>query len=127
MLRPGGRVVSIIGLSDHANDDISPIVERLNESLRPEHSESTVAIDVQGRAAGFDIEHEGAATTTKSVSPGELVTELEQRLFANLWDVPDDVWGRVVQPAIDELLALPNPDQRRHRVFDHPPIVFGKR
>ena len=124
VLRPGGRIASISGLSDPVDDDMAPIFEHLNDELRPERFQQALAVTTVGRHVGFDVLHEGVAATTASVSPNELATSIEDRLFSHLWDLPEAQWQQVVQPAIDELRSLPRPDEPRTRRFHHPLVVL---
>lgn len=126
VLRQGGRVVAVNGLTLPAADDMAPIYEAMNEALRPDRMRQSRAVAPVGVDAGFAVAHEGVAETTADVSPNELVASIEERLFSPLWDLPDDEWQRVVAPAIDALRSLPRPNEPRHRVFEHPMVVLDR-
>jgi hypothetical protein len=48
------------------------------------------------------------------------------RHFSHLWDLTASTWEMFVEPAINELRSLPNPDQIRQRTFQHPLVVLTK-
>ena len=79
-----------------------------------------------GDRLGFEREHLGAVVATARTSPNELATGIEERMFSPLWDLPDDDWARVVEPAVAELRALPDPDRPRDRSFAHPLAVLTR-
>jgi SAM-dependent methyltransferase len=126
VLRPGGRVISISGVSLPTDDDMSPIFERLNDQLRPERRDQATAIASTGVDLGLAAVHEGFASTTAAMSPDELAESIAQRHFSHLWDLPEAEWTTCVEPAIDELRSLPNPNTPRHRTFQHPLVVLSK-
>jgi SAM-dependent methyltransferase len=126
VLRPGGRVISISGMSLPTDDDMSPSFERLNDRLRPERRDRAMAVVPVGVDVGLAVGHEGFASTTASMSPDELAESIAQRHFSHLWDLPETDWTAFVEPAIDELRALPNPTTARRRTFQHPLVVLEK-
>lgn len=109
VLRPGGRVISITGVSLPTDDDMSPISERLNDQLRPERRAQATAIAQTGVDAGLAVVHEGIASTTASMSPDELAESIVQRHFSHLWDLPEAEWTTFVEPAIDQLRCCRTP------------------
>jgi SAM-dependent methyltransferase len=49
-------------------------------------------------------------------SPAQIIDKIESRSISVLWDLPDDGWRRHVEPILEELRGLPDPDvpiQRR--------------
>ena len=120
VLRPDGHLIAISGLSIPVGDDMAPIFEALSDTLAPDRVERALAIPHAATAAGFELVHQGHVRTTASVSPNGLANAIQQRLFSHLWDVPSATWTTVVEPAIDAMRSLPNPDQDRQRRFDHP-------
>jgi 2-polyprenyl-3-methyl-5-hydroxy-6-metoxy-1,4-benzoquinol methylase len=127
VLRPGGRVLSISGLSLPVGDDMAPIFEGLSDTLRPGRREQAMAVSSVGGDVGFELVHDGFATTAAEVSPNALADKMVERLFTHLWDLSDEHWRTHVEPAIAELRDLPDPDQPRRRVFHHPLVVLEKR
>ena len=45
-------------------------------------------------------------------------------MYAHLWDLDDATWTAVVQPAIDELRSLPDPQLVRRRTARQPMILM---
>lgn len=125
-LRPGGRLVSVSGIALPVDDDMGPIFERMTDELRPGRRAKASAVTTLGQAAGFRVVHEGIAPTTTSTSPNGLASQIEQRLYAPLWELDEATWARVVDPAISALRALPRPDAARQRVIRHPLVVLEK-
>ena len=126
MLRPHGRLISISGISHSTPDDMSSVVERLDDRLRPERRDQAMAVAKAGVNAGFVVAYQGTAPTTGSTSPNTLADSIAARHFSHLWDLTASKWERFVEPAIDELRSLPNPDQIRQRTFQHPLVVLAK-
>jgi SAM-dependent methyltransferase len=126
VLRPGGTAVSVSGMSLPAEDDMSPIFERLNDELRPERRDQAMAVAPVGAGVGLTVVHEGWATTTASVSPDGLADAIADGMFSFVWDLPAATWTAVVEPAMAELRALPDPAEPRQRVFRHPLVVLTR-
>jgi hypothetical protein len=59
-------------------------------------------------------------------TPAEQAGRIAARSFSSLWDVPDDRWAAVVEPAIAALRALPEPDRPRERRTDYELLVFDR-
>lgn len=125
VLRPNGRVISVSGISLPAGDDMGPIFERLNHQLRPDRLAQSSAVAVVGSDVGLVIVHEGLLRTTSTTSPNALADSISQRLFAPLWDLPNDIWDGIVEPVIADLRSLPHPGTPRRRAFDHPLVVLA--
>ena len=64
------------------------------------------------------------ARTDYEQSPNGLADQIQQRLYAPLWDLDDDTWLEVVDPLIRRVRAMPEPDRPRHRIGRHPVLVF---
>lgn len=126
VLRPHGRIISISGISHPTHDDMSSVLERLNDQLRPERRDQAMAVAQAGVDAGFVVAHQGTAPTTGSTSPNALADSIAARHFSHLWDLTASKWETFVAPAINELRSLPNPDQIRQRTFHHPLVVLAK-
>jgi hypothetical protein len=79
-----------------------------------------------GVNAGFVAAYQGTAPTMGSTSPNALADSIAARHFSHLWDLTASTWEMFVEPAINELRSLPNPDQIRQRTFHHPMVVLAK-
>ncbi|MDJ0769907.1 MAG: class I SAM-dependent methyltransferase [Ilumatobacter sp.] len=126
VLRRGGRIVTVSGLSIPTADEMSPVFERLNDRLRPDRVRQSLAVAEVAGSVGFTIAHEGTARTSAETSPNALADAIEERMFSHLWDLDEEQWRTIVAPAVDELRSLPEPDRARHRVFDHPLLVLDR-
>ena len=98
---------------------MAPIFEGLSETLRPGRREQAMAVSSVGGDVGFELVHEGFATTAGDVSPNALADKMVERLFAHLWDLSDEQWRTHVEPTIAELRDLPDPDCRPPAAWDH--------
>jgi SAM-dependent methyltransferase len=125
-LRPGGRVVSVAGLPLPVDDDLAPSFDALVDVLRPGHRERAAAARPIGVELGFRALHDGAVTVALDVTPNGLADAIEQRLFSHLWDLSDERWRELVEPAVARLRALPEPDRPRRRPYRHPLVVLER-
>jgi SAM-dependent methyltransferase len=123
LVRPGGRIATIMNASVHAdNDEISPIVDRLAplRQARPDHN--TVATNDH---PGLELVHEGFTTWKQyETTPTVEADAIENRVYSSLFDVDDETWRDVVIPVIDALRSLPDPDRPRQRHNRHPLLVW---
>lgn len=126
VLRPGGRVIAVSGTALPADDEIDPIFRELSDALRPERLAQAGSVVPEAERAGFCLAAEAVATVGFLGSPEDLVANIEQRLYAHLWDVDDATWASVVQPRIDALRALPDPGRPRRREIPHPLWVLER-
>lgn len=127
VLTPGGRLVVVPAGGQFDPDDIGAVVRPMGDALRPppDRPEHVVAA---GRSAGLDLVAQ-LTTQTESwfTSPEEQAQRIETRTWSSLWDVADDTWAALVQPAIDALRALPEPDRKRERRTHYEIVVLERR
>jgi SAM-dependent methyltransferase len=114
VVRPGGRVVVLAATaSDPTDDDIAPVLAGLPHDDRPDRP---AMIADAATAAGLVVtESRELAIGAVEASPNLLADHIEQRIWSQLWHVDGAVWGHTVQPVIDRLRALPDPDEPRER------------
>jgi SAM-dependent methyltransferase len=129
ILRPGGRVAAIVAQPiEHEPCDLMPIERAIAArlGLAPVDDRAAVAL-AAAETAGLRL---AASTETErqafEESPAVLAERNRQRLFGGLIDLSDDDFDRLVQPAIEELLALPDIERPRRRVHSHPLLVFER-
>jgi SAM-dependent methyltransferase len=120
VLRPGARYLVVpAGSSDEPGDPIGRAIWRMSRAADPERRR----IDDEGRlrelASGSGLrlaevrrwpEHDYLE------SPAQAMAKIQGRSYSVLWDLPDDRWRQLVEPALEELRRLPDPDvpiQRR--------------
>jgi ubiquinone/menaquinone biosynthesis C-methylase UbiE len=129
VLRPGGRFVvmcadAVYGEDD--GDDLAPITHALDVAVgrfkdaprlvRSWAAATTLRLLSETRTAPFEFSH----------SPEETVAAIESRSGSAFWDLTDAQWQELVQPRIDELLALPEPARRRNRTLANPMLAFER-
>jgi SAM-dependent methyltransferase len=125
VLRPGGLVIQVSGLAAERSDDPIDIVHhRLNDVLRPGLVAASIDVAALGEQAGLEVVGRSTATVTVERSPADAAKRLEDRMYAHLWDLDDTTWASVVQPAIDELRAMPDPQRVRRRTARQPVVVM---
>jgi SAM-dependent methyltransferase len=124
VLRPGGRLIVVCADAEFETDDIIETVGDMRERLGRTRDLPKNLIPLAARAG---LRLTATATTPQyenDASPEEVAAQLERREMSSLWDLDDETWGRVVQPVIDGLRALPNPTRPRHEVASHPLLIF---
>ncbi len=123
VVRPGGRVITILSNGEYApGDEMSSIFDGL-AALRPERlpRDRLAAADVPG----LTLEHDGFTGWDEfSSSVSEQIAGIEQRIYSSMFDIDDATWERVVDPVLTELRALPDPDRPRRRRNRHPLLVW---
>lgn len=126
IVRPGGRIVAILSNSEFAPaDEIATIVDGLAplRAQRLGHHE-IVATEVPGLTLvhqGFTPWDDFPSTVTDEID------HIERRIYSSLFDVDDATWAAVVEPVLEQLRALPDPDRPRDRRNRHPLLVWEAR
>ena len=127
VLRPNGRLVVISSRGELEPDDIESTQVDLHDAIRGR-------LDVRQRlepiaaAAGFDLVEEFLTDPgTWLESPADLVERMVKRQWGVLIELDDERFARIVQPVIDGLSALPEPERKRTRVGRHRLFVFAPR
>ncbi len=130
VLRPGGRLVVVAGRPTPRRDDMPDVVEAMlpldqlrKKRLGPDDPES---VQAWAAAAGFDT----VVVTTREerfdTSPAEAATPIEQRVFSFLWEIDDETWTNIVEPALERVRALPDQERKRFVVRHQPLLVFSR-
>ncbi len=124
ILRPGGTWCAISADAVHEPDDIVPVKHELDIALgRFRDAPERVARWAAG--AGLTLVEDTSTTPwVHEQSPEDLVRDIESRVWSGCWDLTDERWEAIVVPAIDALLALPEPARKRRRIAAHPLQVF---
>jgi SAM-dependent methyltransferase len=125
VVRPGGRVITILSDGEYApGDEIAPFFEAL-AALRPDRLGRS---DVVGAAvAGLSLlEHDWTSWDEFPSTVTEQIAGIEQRIYSSMFDVDDATWARVVEPVLQQLKALPEPDRPRIRRNRHPLVVWER-
>ncbi len=123
VVRPGGRVIAVLSIGEYSSDDeIAPIFDGL-AALRTERLSRSeiVAADLRTMA----LEHEGFTGWDEfESSVTEQIHGIENRIYSSMFDVDDATWADVVEPVLDQLRTLPDPDRPRLRRNRHPLLVW---
>lgn len=129
VLRRGGRAVLFEGRGvEDDRSGLAAIYERVELAGGREPGEERVEI---ARRAALDaglVPFVDVLTPLRTwqQSPAELADNLSRRLAGFLQVLPDDRFEEVVGPAVEELLAMPDPDRARTRVNRHRCLVFER-
>ena len=124
MLAKGGRIVSVAGLPEPMDDDLDPIRRAMTEQLDAERFHRSERLAGIAASVGLRTERLGMIELVSELSPAELADQILQRQFSVLWNIDDARFAQIVQPAIDHLLSLPEPEKRRQRLARHRVLVL---
>ena len=128
VLRPGGRAVCVNGTPRPRQDGPGRIQLQMQRALRTgtvgtgtgRTGSHSVALRQAAAVAGLRVVAEGEAVLDIETSANEQADAVEQRLYPNLWDLDEATWAAVVQPAIEAMRRLPDPDRRQRYQARHP-------
>jgi len=74
--------------------------------------------------AGLEITATTGVVMPFEESPNDLARKVGRRMYSPTFDMDDATFARDVQPVIDALRALPDPDRPRHREHRHELVVL---
>jgi SAM-dependent methyltransferase len=124
ILRPGGRWCAISADAVHEPDDIVAVKQSLDLALG-RYRDAPDRVEAWAARAGFTLLERTTTTPwAHHQSPADLVRDMESRVWSGCWDLTDEQWDAIVVPAIDALMALPEPHHPRQRVASHPLQLF---
>ncbi|WP_069771362.1 class I SAM-dependent methyltransferase [Streptomyces sp. LUP30] len=113
VLRPGGRLLAVHGDPKAAPDELVAVLDRL-AVLQPPRPDTPERLDAAAREAGLQrLRHRFDPDYERATTPRQLLESIERRLPPYLWNVDDETWARVVEPALSALRALPDVDRPR--------------
>ena len=116
MLRSGGRfaVSGVDGDRESSDNDMIDAHGDINVRLRPFPPPSVDRIVAAAAEAGMRLLHDGfQARLAFDRTPKQAARLLADRTWSWCWNLTDEVWANDVQPVIERLLALPEPDRPR--------------
>jgi ubiquinone/menaquinone biosynthesis C-methylase UbiE len=125
VLRASGRLVVLTGRPRTEAEDMGGY-EAVLDGLRETRRDTGDAVSEWASTAGLDVVIRREMVDEHPASPAEYADVVEQRTFSFLWDLDDETWGNVVQPVIDGLRALPEPNRPRPVVHRRDLLVFEK-
>ena len=126
VLAPGGLFVVVSAHPDIESNDLTDIAYRFGPVLGRDHDRSE---RLAPRLADHGFAFLGDDVTDVYVfeeSPHERAATIERREWSSLWDLDDATWASVIQPVLDDLRALPEPDRKRRCVHHHVLSVYQR-
>ena len=116
----GGRIAVIPAGGEWEPDAIGDIIVPMADAVRPAR-DRPAHIEAAAPAAGLAVvATEPTPDWERVESPDDVARTIESRQWSSLWDLPDDRWAEVVEPALTALRSLPDHDQPRpRRAHDH--------
>lgn len=126
VLRPGGRYLvspAVVPEPDPITDTTKAMYEAIHGTL--ERPDDPDALAKSGEAVGLRlIERRSCASQRFLQSPATEADRIAARSGAALWDLDDDRWEEIVEPAIRALRALPDAAVEIERVALPEVLVF---
>jgi SAM-dependent methyltransferase len=114
VLRPGGRLVALHSPWQRESTDLNDALAALNARKDAQAPDTPGAVDAAAAAAGLRLVTRTSSTPARfESSPAAEADNIERRLWSFLWDMDDATWRELVEPAVAQLRALPEPDRPR--------------
>src|SRR5439155_12222585 len=129
VLRPGGRVLVVPALDDRPADPIGRIIREMQVRLDSTGRRSDQERRVRSEAGPSGLrlaEARDLRAADYEESPAQAIQKLQTRSYSILWDLPEDRWLALVEPAIAALRALPNPERPMVRRSSGRLLVFAR-
>ena len=123
---PGGRVAVIPSLGRWDPDGITEIVFSATDVLRPRRDTPGHVVEDARRAGLRHVITVPTVAHREDGSPADTARRIEEREWSIFWDLPDDTWAEIVEPAIAALRALPEPDRVRERRSRHDVVILER-
>jgi SAM-dependent methyltransferase len=124
LLRPGGRLI-VTGIDGNieSDDELSALDRDVSRRFRIPPTVDGIAAAAAPR--GAVVVQDGHAPRREfTQTPRNAAQALQDRLFSWCWDLDDDTFAREIQPVIDAMLALPDPDRPRDRFAEWHYVVL---
>ena len=124
IVRPGGRVIAILSNSEFdPADEIATIIDGLAPLRTARLDRNRI---VEADVDGLSLAHQGFTPWDGFPSTvADEIDHIERRIYSSLFDVDDATWATVVEPVLERLRALPDPDRPRERRNRHPLLVWN--
>ncbi|MGI9646741.1 MAG: class I SAM-dependent methyltransferase [Ilumatobacteraceae bacterium] len=123
VVRQGGRVIAVSADPEHHPDD--EIAAAMAPFKVLSQGSRSVAVLRDGAPESFDLEHDGFTPWAEFEKTAAAEIDLiERRSYSQLFDLDDERWRTVVEPVLDQLRALPDPDAPRIRRNRNPLLVW---
>jgi SAM-dependent methyltransferase len=126
ILEPGGRWCAIASDARSGTSDLDLALQDLNRAVG-RFRDAPDRVRAWAAGAGLRLVHEGHTVPFEfEEAPNAAADHIETRTMSSLWDLDDAQWAELVQPHVDRLRALPDPDRPRPRSLGHPVTVFER-
>lgn len=123
VVRPGGRVITILSNGEYAPDDE---IAAIFDGLAALRADRLGRDDIVGaEVAGLSLVEQGWTGWDEFPSSvTEQIAGIENRIYSSMFEVDDATWESVVEPVVAVLRSLPDPDRPRRRRNRHPVAVW---
>ncbi|MBK5288792.1 MAG: methyltransferase domain-containing protein [Acidimicrobiia bacterium] len=125
VLAPGGRLLVISARGEVEPDDIEPFTIDLHDAIRGRFDVHERLVPAAADAGLRLVSEQLTEAATWMESPADLIERMEQRQWGALIDLEPDRYAEIVQPVVDGLRTLPDPDRKRGRTGRNPLFVFA--
>lgn len=131
VLTPDGRylVVPAVGARPDEVDPIGRAIWEMQKRLDPEGRRRDAEDDLARKAAAAGlrvVESRAWSAHDYEESPAQAIRKVETRSYSLLWDLPDDEWRAAVEPTLQQLRSLPDPERPIKRTSTDRVIVFAR-
>jgi SAM-dependent methyltransferase len=131
VLRTGGRYVVVPAYRQDADtgDRIGLLFQEMWDALDPEgiRRDDEPRLRDVAPAAGLRVDDAfRAPDLVRRESPATLIRNLEDRVFSILWGVDDVRWRRHVDPVLEELRSMPEPETPVERPLPFNVVVLER-
>jgi SAM-dependent methyltransferase len=129
VLRPDGHYVVVPGYGQDAGDPISRLFHEMWDALDPEgiRRDDEARLRDLAPAAGLRVvDASRAPDLPREESPASVARNIEERVFSILWDVDDDRWRTHVEPVLEALRSMPEPERPIERPLPFNVVVLER-
>jgi SAM-dependent methyltransferase len=131
VLRPGGRYAVVPAYRQDADtgDRIGRLFQEMWDALDSEgiRRDDEPRLRYLAPAARLRVEDAfRGPDLVRRESPAKLIQNIEQRVFSILWDVDEDRWRRHVEPVLEELRSMPDPETPMERPLPFNVVVLER-
>jgi ubiquinone/menaquinone biosynthesis C-methylase UbiE len=129
IVRPHGRIVVILAGStrtEQPRDDIDEATMAMHAGrLRGPNADTVIELALATGA--LELVDRGLTDALPyDESPRDHADKIRNRSWSGFWEIDDETWARAAEPAMERLLALPDPDRPRRRERSQSVCVFER-
>jgi len=127
VVEPGGLFLVVSPTPEVESNDLMDVAFQLGPNLG-RGFDRAVTYAPRLDAMGWDHVDESVTGVYEfDESPTTRADSIERRDWSSLWDLDDETWQIAVQPVVDALRSLAEPDRPRHCVHRHMLSVYRQR